>query len=88
MDELADFQRRFLDNDGKLKQLPSKPKYREAAIKHLANKFERDKQYNESEINDIIAKNHSFNDITMLRRELVTAGVLAREKDGSKYWLV
>ncbi len=88
MDELADFQRRFLDSEGKLKQLPSKPKYREAAVKHLASKFESDKQYSESEVNDIIAKNHSFNDITMLRRELVSARILAREKDGSKYWLV
>lgn len=88
MDEVQDFERRFLDADGRLKQFPSKPKYREAAIKFLGAKFERDRNYTESEVNEVIGKSHSFADITMLRRELVTAKILAREKDGSKYWLV
>ena len=67
---------------------PKKPSNKEAVIKYLAAKFESDKKYTEKEINRIIDKYHLFNDIPLLRRELVSRGLLAREDDGSVYWKI
>ena len=43
---------------------------------------------NLNEVNQIIDKNHSFNDIALLRRELVSKSYLQRENDGSVYWRI
>ena len=57
-------------------------------INYLATKFESDKKYTEKEINGIIDKYHLFNDIPLLRRELVSRKFFARENDGSVYWKI
>ena len=78
--------RRFLDEDGKLKQLPSKHAMRVVVYAYLAEKFDFDREYTEQEVNAILAQWHSFNDYFTLRRELVEAGWLKRLPNGSKYW--
>ena len=67
---------------------PKKPSDKEAIVKYLATKFELDKTYSEKEINGIIDKYHLFNDIALLRKELVSRKFLARLDDGSKYWKI
>jgi len=77
---------RFLDENGKLKQMPAKQAPRLLAYSYLAEKFEYDKEYTEQEVNAIIGTWHTFGDYFMLRRGLIEMGYLKRLADGSKYW--
>jgi len=65
---------------------PKKPSDKKNVIKWLSEKFEFDKKYSEKEINKILKQHHSFNDIALLRRELVFRKYLQRKIDGSQYW--
>ena len=38
------------------------------------------------EVNNIINQSHLFNDIALLRRELISRNYLSRKDVGSKYW--
>ena len=67
---------------------PKKPSEKEIVIQFLSNKFEYDKKYQKKEVNKIIDKFHLFNDIALLRRELVSRKVLFRKDDGYEYWKV
>ena len=77
---------RFLDEEGKLKQLPSKQAPREEAYAYIAEKFDLDREYSEHEVNAILASWHTFGDYFILRRGLIESGWLCRTRDGSKYW--
>ncbi len=76
----------FLDDTGKIVQLPSKHKTRQAVYEYLAEKFEKDHVYTEKQVNEICELWHTFGDFFLIRRELVEYGLLCRERDGSKYW--
>ena len=65
---------------------PKKPLEKEMVIKFLAARFSSHQKYSEKEINQIINTSHLFNDIPLLRRELISRKYLCREDDGSKYW--
>ena len=67
---------------------PKKPKDKQMIIEWLSKKFKFEKQYSEKEVNQIINENHSFNDIALLRRELVSKSFLGRKNDGSVYWRI
>mgnify|MGYP001335757634 CR=1 FL=1 len=67
---------------------PKKPSDKEMIIKYLATKFDFDKKYTEKDVNKIIDKFHLFEDIPLLRRELVSKRMLSRKDDGSEYWKV
>jgi len=76
----------FLDGEGKITQLPKKGKVRFAVLAYLAEKFEKDRDYTEREVNVVCNIWHTFGDYFLLRRELVDHGFLNRERDGSRYW--
>lgn len=78
----------FLDNSGKIKQLPQKAKVRYAVLEYLVGKFEADFVYTERQVNEICNQWHTFGDYYLLRRELIDHDLLCRERDGSKYWRV
>ena len=65
---------------------PKKPSEKEFVIRFLSNMFLLDQIYTEKEVNDIIDKFHLFNDIPLLRRELIGRKYLSRKDDGSEYW--
>ena len=65
---------------------PKKPFEKHLTMKWLSKKFTFDKKYSEKEVNEIIKRNHSFDNIALLRRELISKKFLARKKDGSIYW--
>ena len=67
---------------------PKKPTDKESVINWLAAKFNLDKKYSEKEVNKIISSHHLFNDIPLLRRELISKKYLIRKDDGSMYWKV
>jgi hypothetical protein len=78
----------FLDSEGKLKQWPSKQEKRKAALEMIGERFDSDRNYKESEVNDIISSAISFTDRETVRRELISAKILDRTPDGVKYWKV
>ena len=65
---------------------PKKPSDKQIVIKWLSTKFKFEKQYSEKEVNTIIEVHHSFNDIALLRRELISRRLLERKNNGSIYW--
>lgn len=76
----------YLHADGTIKQIPSQPAKLKVILNYLISQFEMNKDYAEKEVNIIL---RSFNEDTAgLRRELVDAGMLDREGDGSRYWRV
>ena len=74
-----------LNADGSIKQIPAQPKL-QVILTYLVGFFEFEKNYTEKEVNTIIRR---FNvDTAGLRRDLIEAGLLNRESDGSRYWRV
>jgi len=65
---------------------PKKPKGKQIVIEWLSKKFKFEKQYSEKEVNQIIKNHHSFNDVPLLRRELISRLFLNRKDNGSVYW--
>ena len=77
----------FLNPDGTLRQVPNSrtqaAKFR-IVLEYLLAAFEPGAVFTEKEVNTILRR---FNeDVAGLRRDLIDAGMLARERDGSKYW--
>jgi hypothetical protein len=71
--ELAAFFR-----NGRLETIPAGRERREALLLHLAGRFESGREYGEDEVNQILQAVHS--DHATLRRYLVDAGLLRRER--------
>jgi hypothetical protein len=73
-----------LNPDGSIKQIPQQPAKLRVILDYIINAFTPEAVYTEKEVNLIIKR---FNpDVSGLRRDLVDAGMLKRERDGSKYW--
>jgi hypothetical protein len=77
----------FLNADGTIRQVPNSrtqmAKFR-VVLEYILAAFETGVVYTEKEVNGILRR---FNeDFAGLRRDLIDAGMLARERDGSKYW--
>ena len=73
-----------LEPDGTIKRLPSQPAQLKVILNYLAQTFTPGIDYTEKEVNAIIRRFHV--DVSGLRRDLVDAGLLDRERDGSRYW--
>lgn len=78
--------RQFLDSDGRIEQWPAKRSKQLQFIALLATKFEADRIYRESEVNDLLRRFHTFGDPALLRRELICYHYLERLPDCSQYW--
>lgn len=79
--------RRYMNAAGKLTMLPVRQQDRQAALAHIAAKFEPGRSYSEKEVNVIIGEQIAFQDFVTIRRELYNARYIGRERDGSRYWL-
>ncbi len=86
-DELKTVLRNFLDGEGRLKLYPAKVKMKLYALGYLATKFAPGETYSESDVNGTINRWHLFGDVSTLRRDLCDYRFMARERDGSAYWL-
>jgi hypothetical protein len=79
----------FLDPDGTIRKIPNsitQPAKFRIVLEYILAAFEPGVFYTEKEVNTII---HRFNtDVAGLRRDLVDAGMMARERDGSRYWRI
>ena len=78
----------LINNLDQVVRWPKKPKDKEVVINFLSTKFDLNKKYTEKEVNNIIQNHHVFNDIPLLRRELISKKLLNRRQDGSFYWKV
>lgn len=70
--------------DGRLKTIPAQRKKKRIVLQALAQQFELQRIYPESEVNAILARYHD--DVCTLRRDLVGEGLLERDAQG--YWRV
>ena len=73
-----------LEPDGTIKHLPSQPTQLKVILNYLVQAFTPGLDYTEKEVNTIIRRFHV--DVSGLRRDLVDAGLMDRERDGSRYW--
>jgi excisionase family DNA binding protein len=75
--EEAAIRRHFFDGN-RLKTIPARRSKREVILRILALRFEPDRTYREVEVNEILKSAHP--DFCTLRRELVMARLLTRER--------
>jgi len=76
----------YLNEDGSIQQLPSQQRKLKVILEYIVERFDFGKTYSEKEVNPVIGSLHE--DISGLRRDLITTGYLDRERDGSAYWRV
>ena len=80
--------KQFFDADYKLKQWPGKFGKQAICLKLIGEHFEFEKEYDGTEIKDILNHAHTFNDPALLRRELVSSKLMDRSPDGRTYWRI
>lgn len=76
----------YLDPGGAISKIPNNRRKLDVILRYIAEKFEFDHRYTEKEVNAVIGALNP--DISGLRRDLISARYLGREKDGSAYWRV
>jgi len=79
---------RFIDNEGKVTVWPAKQMNKLIILDYLITKFEKDKDYTEKEVNEILNAWHTFGDWAILRRSLIDGGYMSRENGGYRYRIV
>lgn len=78
---------KFLNPDGTIRQVPNSRSQTDRfriVLEYILAAFEPGTTYTEKEVNAIIRRFHE--DVAGLRRDLIDAKMMARERDGSKYW--
>ena len=76
----------YLNEDGTIAQLPTNQRKLEVLLQYIAEHFEFGNVYTEKSVNQVIGDLHE--DISGLRRDLISFGYLDRKRDGSAYWRV
>ncbi len=79
--------KKYLDGDGKIRVWPKRNDDKLSVTEYLATKFEVGRVYSEKQVNEIIVLWHTFNDHTLLRRELIERKLLLRTPDCREYRL-
>jgi hypothetical protein len=69
----------------RLKNFSSKEKKKIVILKKIAEQFDKNKHYNEKELNNIIKQ--IYEDFATIRRYLLEYGFMERTKDCSEYWI-
>ena len=77
---------KLINEFDKIIRWPKKPSDKKIVINQLSNKFNGEIKYTEKEVNEILDRHYSFNDVALLRRELISRKFLSRKDDGSEYW--
>jgi RimJ/RimL family protein N-acetyltransferase len=80
-------EQRYLDQEGRVTQWPSKHQDKLLVLAYLASKFKLGLIYTEPQVNELLKHWHTFNDWPLLRRELYDHGFLDRHRDGTGYRL-
>ena len=72
--------------DGKIQRWPSKKEEKDAVLLFISSQIPPEGKLAEKEVNKIIMQNILFDDFTLIRRELIERGFLARTRDCREYW--
>lgn len=75
----------YFNKDGTLKNYPSKEKKKIIILEKICESFEKNKNYNEQQVNEIIER--IYKDYATVRRALIEYGFLGRSTDCSVYYL-
>lgn len=75
----------YIDENGGLKNYPSKEKRKIIVLEEIIKNFSKGKFYSEKEINRTLER--IYEDYATLRRALVEYGFIERSNDCSKYWV-
>lgn len=76
----------FLEGEsGPLQRLPKKQKQIIAVLTKLIERFDKERNYSQDEVNRILEA--AYTDYVTLRRYMVDYGLLNRKPDGSVYWV-
>lgn len=67
----------------RLRQLPAKFHKQRMIIEMIANTFDQERIYHESEVNDHLSS--IYDDYATLRRMLIDMRLMERTKDGNRY---
>lgn len=73
-----------LNADGSIKHIPSQPAKLRVILDYIVAVFTPGANYTEKEVNTLLRRFHL--DVASLRRDLIDAGLMQRESDGSRYW--
>ena len=73
-----------LNADGSIRQIPHQPAKLSVILDYIVAVFTPGANYTEKEVNTILRRFHL--DVAGLRRDLIDAGLMQRESDGSRYW--
>jgi predicted transcriptional regulator len=76
----------YLNEDGTIRQLPTNRRKLDVILRYIAEHFDFGKTYSESQVNEVIGALNE--DVSGLRRDLISVGFMGRKKDGSEYWRV
>jgi predicted transcriptional regulator len=72
----------FFSPDGRLTEIPAQRKKRDVVLARLVQEFNRDRQYSEAEVNEVVRRFHP--DVATLRREFIMTKMMQREN--GCYW--
>jgi len=80
------YEKYFVKDDSmQLIIFPKKQKQKYLCLLWIITLFEKDKEYTEKDVNDILM--NVYPDFVMVRRYLVDYNLLFRTDNGSKYWI-
>ena len=71
---------------GPLKEFPRKEKLRLVILRELVKRFDKAASYDELQVNEILQS--AYADYALVRRYMIEYGFMARNPDGSQYWLI
>jgi len=83
--EISDTIKTYFDENGALKNFPSKEKRKIIVLREIAKNFSKGKKYTEPELNRIIIR--IYDDYPTIRRYLIEYGFLDRTNDCKSYWV-
>jgi hypothetical protein len=75
--EQAAVLRNFVNDDGRIRELPARAAKRRLVLEYVASRIDPDREYSEREITDALGA--IYDDYVTLRRYLVDAGLLTRK---------
>ena len=84
-EECEKIQSNYFDDAGHLKEFPAKEKKKIVVLRKIAENFNHDRKYSETEVNGLLKR--IYDDYVTLRRELIEYGFMDRTTNGSSYWM-
>ncbi len=78
---------KFLDRDGAVLHIPTKPRTQRALRGYLISRFEAGREYSETEVSELLAPLAGRYDAIVLRRLLIDGRELCRNTGSARYWV-